>query len=500
MGISTFPAATSSSVIPKTQSYTSSTTFTLPTGYGVSKPLAISYTIVGGGGAGGGFSSTYVNGGGGGGGAVKRGILSATSDLTIVVGSGGSYSSSTRGGDGGASVFGTVSNGANLIPNAFFWNGTSATATTWTFSGTLGTTYTDPTTQTFNDGSAPNGVFQSFAYRQQANTGASTNWTATSNSFTVVAGQTLKNGVYWTDQVASGTGGSIVLSFDFYDASSALVSTVTTATNTTVSSSARKITGTDATVPAGAVTAQFKVRRNASNSGGNDQWFGTYVSATGEAYPVNANNESSFYWSGTTFQSEARKIVTGAKAGGGGGGGLSNSGTSPSSTNFFPSNGSGGAQGGYGCPQANASGKFMAGGMGGGAGGSGKTYASGATGSFSITGYPSSNDYTGNQNSFTTGSGWATFTGTTDSWSLITEVGPGIDGYGMGGPGGVYYSNPTANKMFVRNIPIMEKPYGHGGAGYGAPEQSNTNWHLTSTKGLWTGAGYPGIVILNWSE
>lgn len=110
MGIAVFPAA-GGGVIPQSQTFTSSGTFTLPAGYGVSKPLIVDIEICGGGGGGGGgaASNQLLNppGSGGGGGSgvcvVYRGI-SLTANATVTIGAGGS---------GGASVTGAPVDGNN---------------------------------------------------------------------------------------------------------------------------------------------------------------------------------------------------------------------------------------------------------------------------------------------------------------------------------------------------------------------------------------------------
>jgi len=52
MGVSNVPAASAAGLQPYYQKFTSSGTFTLPTGYGVSKPLLINIQVIGGGGGG----------------------------------------------------------------------------------------------------------------------------------------------------------------------------------------------------------------------------------------------------------------------------------------------------------------------------------------------------------------------------------------------------------------------------------------------------------------
>lgn len=62
MAIQQIPAATATALAPKYQKFTSSGTFTLPTGYGSSKPLLVNVQVIGGG-AGGAFAAnTGANG------------------------------------------------------------------------------------------------------------------------------------------------------------------------------------------------------------------------------------------------------------------------------------------------------------------------------------------------------------------------------------------------------------------------------------------------------
>lgn len=58
MGVANVPAASAAGLQPKYQKFTSSGTFTLPTGYGPAKPLLVNIQIIGGGGAGSGFTNT----------------------------------------------------------------------------------------------------------------------------------------------------------------------------------------------------------------------------------------------------------------------------------------------------------------------------------------------------------------------------------------------------------------------------------------------------------
>jgi hypothetical protein len=120
MGVSIFPAASSAGLQPKYQKFTSSGTFTLPTGYGAGKPLLVDIEVIGGGG-GGGFTGTAngisttgfityfgqnftgtmngvaVTGSTGGSGGYAKSQAYLTSNLTITVGAAGSRASTLSG-------------------------------------------------------------------------------------------------------------------------------------------------------------------------------------------------------------------------------------------------------------------------------------------------------------------------------------------------------------------------------------------------------------------
>lgn len=121
MAVSNVPAASAAGLQPKYQKFTSSGTFTLPTGYGAAKPLLVNIQVLGGGGAGGGTlissGNTYgqfrsndyfgnsasinivgnasvngdnaTGGAGGGSGGLAQTQLYLTSNLTITVGAAG---------------------------------------------------------------------------------------------------------------------------------------------------------------------------------------------------------------------------------------------------------------------------------------------------------------------------------------------------------------------------------------------------------------------------
>lgn len=148
MGVANVPAASAAGLQPKYQKFTSSGTFTLPTGYGVSKPLLINIQVIGGGGGGSGYtndsisftsatsinSSSYFGGTGyytntetvswtpkaGGSGGIAATQMYLTSNLTITVGAAG-----TRNGT-------ALSGPANFTsPADTSANGASNSATSW---------------------------------------------------------------------------------------------------------------------------------------------------------------------------------------------------------------------------------------------------------------------------------------------------------------------------------------------------------------------------------
>jgi hypothetical protein len=61
MAVSLYPQPAAGGVEPRYQKFTSSGTFTLPAGYGPSKPLLVTVTVIGGGGGGGGWTNATAN-------------------------------------------------------------------------------------------------------------------------------------------------------------------------------------------------------------------------------------------------------------------------------------------------------------------------------------------------------------------------------------------------------------------------------------------------------
>jgi len=119
MGIAQIPAP-SGGLTQTVTTFTSSGTFTLPSGYGVSKPLWVQVLMGGGGGGGGGGGATTITntaggGGGGGSGIVAGFFTSLTANQTVTIGAGGTagnggaqntVANGTAGGAGGTTIFG----------------------------------------------------------------------------------------------------------------------------------------------------------------------------------------------------------------------------------------------------------------------------------------------------------------------------------------------------------------------------------------------------------
>jgi hypothetical protein len=106
-------------LVPSQQTFTSSGTFTIPTGI-----TAVKVTVVGGGGAGGGATVGGNIGGGGGAGGLTLGYLSGLTPgntLTVTIGAGGTGVSGASGNSGSAT---SVSSGTQII-SSFVANGGS---------------------------------------------------------------------------------------------------------------------------------------------------------------------------------------------------------------------------------------------------------------------------------------------------------------------------------------------------------------------------------------
>jgi hypothetical protein len=138
MGINVYPPASSGGLTKYTQLFTSSGTFTLPSGYGPSKPLLVKLIVVGGGGGGGGgggniYGYSYPGVGGGGGGSGTGFYFESfavTANTTVTIGAGGNggpgsaYGSGQPGTAGGSSYFGTIeAPGGGAGQGAEAWGG-----------------------------------------------------------------------------------------------------------------------------------------------------------------------------------------------------------------------------------------------------------------------------------------------------------------------------------------------------------------------------------------
>jgi hypothetical protein len=131
MGINTFPAA-SAGLAKYSQLFTSSGTFTLPSGYSATNPLFVDVIIVGGGGGGGAGATNYSSGGGGGSGCgFYYQQIPVYANTTVTIGTGGtggtvvSANEGTDGTNGGSSFFGDMQ-----APGGGFGKGSMITPTT----------------------------------------------------------------------------------------------------------------------------------------------------------------------------------------------------------------------------------------------------------------------------------------------------------------------------------------------------------------------------------
>lgn len=138
MGLSTFPAP-AAGLVKYSQLFTSSGTFTLPSGYSATNPLFVDVVVVGGGGGGGGGQGNSQGGGGGGSGCgFYYEQIPVYANTTVTIGTGGTggtgqpSSGATSGTNGGSSLFGDLQ-----APGGGF--GTDGGASTTTYGASLWT-------------------------------------------------------------------------------------------------------------------------------------------------------------------------------------------------------------------------------------------------------------------------------------------------------------------------------------------------------------------------
>jgi hypothetical protein len=131
MGLSTFPAP-AAGLVKYSQLFTSSGTFTLPSGYSSTNPLFVDVVVVGGGGGGGAGAQNYYGGGGGGSGCgFYYQQIPVYANTTVTIGTGGtggtvgSVNNGNDGTNGGSSFFGDLQ-----APGGGFGQGSKQTATT----------------------------------------------------------------------------------------------------------------------------------------------------------------------------------------------------------------------------------------------------------------------------------------------------------------------------------------------------------------------------------
>jgi hypothetical protein len=545
MGLVQFPQSGGATL--KKQIFTSSGTFTLPSGFSASKPLWAKVTAVGGGGGGG---SGYTAGGGGAGAVVVK-DLAITGNLPIIIGSGGNHGAeSSNGGRGGDTIVGTApTRPTNLVRNPFqvgLYGQWDTTAWSQTNNGSMSVFRSDYSSTTnqflrnrhFIVGDTNNfqGVFKSSYGITLVSTSGDSNTTFLSDFFDTDAGVLHYYGVYTRLGQSSNT---VTVTLEWYDAAGNQLNTANLATFNFTNTDDRK-TGNSATSPVGTTRGRLRINMRCASTNHFSQIFGCYVSqevdcAWQDAFGANG------YWTGARYTSYLTRLTTtgltagttGIVAGGGGGGGrAADEGNGGWMQHRF--GGPGGHMGGYGTGHSNDStgNSITFGGDGGGAGGAPYREVFRATNN--TTPYSSSDGqgFVG-QN----GSGiWRTFgwrmpvrshflrhpvgNAGTSAIYLHTissnEFGkfriegsrPHASGFGAGGPG-CGYANFTENENPTRYFynegfaHYKELPYGNGGAAtQGLRNLNTTNYGDIDyyINGEWSNNGDPGIVIFEWLE
>lgn len=535
MGISSLPAS-NTGFIKKRSLFRTSGTFTLPSGYGVAKPLTCSITMVGGGGAGGGTNgSTAHSAGGGGGGRVVKGVFSLTDNIPVVIGAGGVWSNSTWGAKGGDTLLGVATEG-NIIPNPFFWNGVSYTNTGYTFTTQTGSTGTNAanTARTdrpfITDAQHPLGRHRVQSQGIRISNGASvTQYRMESTSFmAVTANSTYYAGAYMSNNSGSNT---VTMYIDWYTAGNALISSTTAYTTTSTSFAKYKGSGV---APANATQAKIRFDFNLNATSINCDFYAIYLSKNYDYAPYEDSNLSA-YWTGTAYTSTINILeagglgsnllntlpsgtTTGYVVGGGGGGGRSSDATNTTNSRLIRG-GLGAGWGGWASNVTDAtSGYFYLGGDGGGAGGPAyrffemqyNTQTAGnvlrnfgnIVGSNQIVWRLPQFDNTQTPFDFNHHDGSRPISPTatadgTNIYNIDIVTGPGVDGYGYGGPGSGWWLANTATYLNRYDVAKYSR-FGNGGAGSGASITTGfIDWY---TYGGWDRDGDPGMVLFEWEE
>jgi hypothetical protein len=97
----------------------------------------------------------------------------------------------------------------------------------------------------------------------------------------------------------------------------------------------------------------------------------------------------------------------------------------------------------------------------------------------------------------------ATTAATAANWSNLDRyVGPGLDGYGAGGPGSGFFNPVTNNAHRIDRYEVAKRyPYGNGGAADNQLAGVTTNGYINFFYyGDHNRNGDPGLVELEWVE
>lgn len=533
MGISTFPS-TSGGFIKKRQLFRTSGTFTLPGGYGASKPLLCEMTMVGGGGAGGGFSGSAHSAGGGGGGRVIRANFYLTDNIPIVIGAGGVYSSGTWGAKGGDTLVGVATEG-NLIPNPFFYTGVAYSNTGYTFSTLTGSTGTNAanTTRTdrpyITDAQHPLGRHQIQSQGIRVSNGASVTQyrMETTNFFNVTPSTLYYFGAYTATSTSANT---ISIVIDWYTSANALISSSTALSYTTTTLAKYK---SSATAPANAAKAKMRFDFNMNTTSVTIDIYAVYCSKNYDYAPYEDTNVAA-YWTGTPYTSTINVLeagglgqnwlntlpngnTTGFIIGGGGGGGRAGDAYTAAQMKLIRG-GQGAGWGGWASNETDVtSGRCWLGGDGGGAGGPAYNdsylYSVSQTAGQNFQNFgeidstqafnrmPMFNnitkplDYSSRYGSFPfrpnqNADG-------TYRYYIDRKPGPDIDGFGHGGPGSGWWT-PNTQTMWNRYDASKQSRFGNGGAA--SPNAITVNYIDWYTYAGWDRDGDPGLVRIEWEE
>lgn len=458
--------------------FTSSGTFTLPSGYGVGNPLYVDAFLVGGGGG----SAANLNatnntwGGGGGGGGVRTDVLALTADAPIIVGVGGAYAPVTgatsgyggNGGNGGYSAVNATTKNLFLNPQLVGGTSVSTGAMPW-----VGNAY--------SYGSAGAGAISGDLLN------ITLAGSVISQPYRVTTGATYTLSFYARAVTTAGVQSIVTASFYRSTTKATTANSTTQITTSAMATSSFTRYSLTFTVPTGSDMVIFTITGGQTvNANSNYSNFQLEVGSSATTY---ADGDTAGYaWVGSRDGSETVATGTYAAVAGGGGGGHGRLDSSLSTTSML--SGFPGATSGGGCsfPQTAASITAASGGHGGGAGGPATPailmYAT--TGAWGWGPYSSPVPYGAGSAGFAT-------TGTATLVASRGAPGPGIEGYGMGGFGGGMIPNGTSNPD-ARDAGVPPPNSGTGASGV----LNAIPGTASGTLGGCGNTGADGVVILRY--